>query len=119
MAASAHQSQFGLQVRYALQHVWVNSIAESLPPRLLRALVDRRVWLWSRAVAFAARIPDASRRALAFAELADSSLALDSFRTRLLEDASTYARLKERGFTRLVMNLSGSVGAWMPHCGFR
>jgi hypothetical protein len=81
------RSQVGLQVRYALHHASVNSVAESLPPPLLRALVDRNLWRWSRAVAFATRIPDAARRALAYAELADSNQALEPFRTHLLEDA--------------------------------
>lgn len=67
-----HQSpiSIGRQCRYALVITSINSLARSIPPVLLAALVEKELWTPAQGLAYARQIPDSSLQADAFAGLA-------------------------------------------------
>ena len=60
----------GLQLRYALITASVNSVAASVPPNLLAALVAHGTWTPARGLAYARKAPTARSRVAALAALA-------------------------------------------------
>ena len=65
-AAPLASPRLALQCRYELMRGSVNSVAASLPPSLLCALVAHRLWPAVQGLAFARQIRDPSRRCASF-----------------------------------------------------
>jgi hypothetical protein len=63
-------SAVGLQCRYTLIVASLNSLAGSIPPGLLVALVEQRLWSLSQGLAYARQVPEPGQRAEALAGLA-------------------------------------------------
>jgi len=69
-ANGAHTGQsLGLQIRYALITSSLNSLAQSIPPAMIGALVKQEIWSMDRAMTYVRRIVDVEQRADAMAEL--------------------------------------------------
>jgi len=62
--------RLGLEVRYALTLASVNSLAGNLPPKLVVALVESKIWEPQQALAYACQMPVLYLRAGALAGLA-------------------------------------------------
>lgn len=69
LADSESPAALGLQCGYALITASLNSLAESIPPKLLEVLVSRQVWSQAEGLAYAQRVPDPIRRAEALGRL--------------------------------------------------
>jgi hypothetical protein len=61
-----------LEVRYALLFASLNALAGAIPPPVLVALVDTRVWSPEKGLAYARQVPDEHARAAALVGLAPS-----------------------------------------------
>lgn len=59
----------GLQVRYALMLASLNSLAASIPPELLDALVKHQLWPPEQGLAYARQKPDPAQQSLALSTL--------------------------------------------------
>jgi hypothetical protein len=60
----------GLETRYALLIASVNSLAGNIPPPLLAALVEKKVWSEAEGLAYARQVPNLGHRTKALAGLA-------------------------------------------------
>jgi len=65
-------SRLGLELRYALITVSVNSIAANVRPSLVKALVEKGIWTATQGLAYARRMPVPRWRAEALAAVAAS-----------------------------------------------
>jgi hypothetical protein len=72
LAESESPAALGFQCCYALITASLNSLAESIPPTLLEALVSRQVWSQAEGLAYAQRVPDPIQRAEALGRLIPS-----------------------------------------------
>jgi tetratricopeptide (TPR) repeat protein len=58
---SQYKTLIGLRIRYALMSTSVNNLARNIPPTLIAALVEKRVWLSSQGLAYARMLPPEKR----------------------------------------------------------
>ena len=64
-----NEGNYGLMCRYALMISALNSLAKSIPPRLLAALVRQNHWTFDQGLTYARQSPDPQHRDYAMAEL--------------------------------------------------
>ena len=89
-----------LEMRYALARSSIVGIAASAPPPLLAALVERGVWTFAKARAYAEALPTATARASALAALARLPDDCVADRSMLLVQARTAAEAIEQAGSR-------------------
>jgi hypothetical protein len=88
----------GGEVRCALCHASVHSLADNIPPALLKAAVERGVWTAGQGLAYARQIPGLRRRVDALAALAPQLS--EPLRSQTLEQALEAAWNIRNAYTR-------------------
>jgi hypothetical protein len=63
-------ASIGWEVRYGLMSASIISFAHSMPAPLLLALVDRQLWTWGQALAYAREVPEPAAKAQTLTALA-------------------------------------------------
>lgn len=66
---SGNPKSLGLQIRYALISSSINSLAENIPPGLLIAILDKRLWPIDQVLFYVNRIPSSPQKEIALLEL--------------------------------------------------
>lgn len=97
-----------LCLRYALMLSSLRSLAQNIPPGLLRGLVDKGVWSASQALAVAQQVPDPTHRAEALSQL--TSHLSGKLLERLLETVRQMASPDLRAATLANVALSLPAG---------
>jgi hypothetical protein len=69
LADSKSPTSLGFQCYYALITASLNSLAKSIPPALLEALIKNQVWTQAEGLAYAQRVPDPIQRVEALGRL--------------------------------------------------
>ncbi len=84
------RTSIGLGIRYALMSASINSLAKGIPPALISALVEKRVWLPEQGLVYARRVPD--RKQQVFALIGVSTRFENPAKDSILREAIEMAR---------------------------
>jgi hypothetical protein len=78
-------THLGAEIRCALCHASVNSLASNIPPELMAALVKAQLWTITQGLVYANRVPDINQRVLALINL--HAIAPENLRADILQQS--------------------------------
>ncbi len=76
-------THLGAEIRCALCHASVNSLASNIPPELMGALVKAQLWTITQGLVYANRVPDVNQRVLALINL--HSIAPENLKSAIIQ----------------------------------